>query len=300
MSPEKPTKERDRSGDKDRNRVPFGGSRGGDIIRLWPEDIVVPSDPGHPLYQPGRVEEPLEDRIVDGICEVGVLQPVTVRKRDDGSPELVIGKKRVLHAREANKRLKKKGIEPKQIPCIYVKTNDQESVVRMVMENSHRKNLSPSQEAEDVRKLEVAGYDQDAIARMLGKSLDTIKNMVAVAELHDDVKAALDQEKVRLIDAVRKLGKLEKAEQPAALAKLIKENPTRKERKAAAARGEKSGPRSISAGSKAKKLVKFLDEDGAALNKQCQVLVNWLCGGESNKVLLETFPRLEKFLAGLR
>src|SRR5512143_1919662 len=89
-----------------------------DAYMFDPEDLVLVTDEKSPLYDE-RVHLPVNEALVmnmlfapDGVPQ-GVLEPITaVRNPETGKVEVVVGRQRVKAAREANKRLKKRGEEP--------------------------------------------------------------------------------------------------------------------------------------------------------------------------------------------
>lgn len=104
----------------------FEGTRGS-FYKMSPEDITVigldtKDDESHPLYD-GRIHMPLEEDTVLNMMEHGVLVPIRVTK--DGKSAIVIdGRRRVLHAREANRRLKKKGQPTIFVPVLPPDNDD--------------------------------------------------------------------------------------------------------------------------------------------------------------------------------
>lgn len=83
---------------------------------MWsfnPNDPVIigvdtKDGPEHELYDE-RAFLPLVEETVVNFMAVGVLEPIVVRRSPKGKAEVVDGRRRVLHAREANRRLKKLG-----------------------------------------------------------------------------------------------------------------------------------------------------------------------------------------------
>jgi ParB family chromosome partitioning protein len=77
-----------------------------------PDNLIIigldtDDGPEHPLYDE-RVKLPLDESTVLNIMAIGVKEPVLVRKTD-GNPEVVDGRRRTMHAREANRRLRELG-----------------------------------------------------------------------------------------------------------------------------------------------------------------------------------------------
>ena len=113
------------------------------------------------------------------IQEVGVLQPVVVRKRDDGY-ELVAGERRLRAARMA-------GLAT--IPAVVRETDETESLREALIENIHREDLGPLELAAAFQELlEDLGVSQETLAERLGFSRAHIANTIRLLHLPADVQ----------------------------------------------------------------------------------------------------------------
>jgi ParB family chromosome partitioning protein len=116
------------------------------------------------------------------IQEVGVLQPVVVRKRDDGY-ELVAGERRLRAARLA-------GLAT--IPAVVRETDETESLREALIENIHREDLGPLELAGAFQELlEDLGVSQETLAERLGFSRAHIANTIRLLHLPGDVQRML-------------------------------------------------------------------------------------------------------------
>jgi ParB family chromosome partitioning protein len=144
-----------------------GGRGPGDI----PIDSVVPN----PRQPRQRFDAEAIEGLARSIAELGILQPLLVRPLGDGRFELVAGERRLRAARLA-------GLE--RVPALAVDTDDRGSLERALVENLHREDLNPIEEAEGYRQLiEEGGLTHEALARRLGRSRVAITNALRLLDL---------------------------------------------------------------------------------------------------------------------
>lgn len=122
------------------------------------------------------------------IAELGVLQPLLVRRRGAGSFELVAGERRLRAARMA-------GLGG--VPALVVDTDDRGSLERALVENLHREDLNPIEEAAAYKQLvEEGGLTQEALAQRLGRSRVTITHSLRLLELPTAIQGLLVQGRI--------------------------------------------------------------------------------------------------------
>jgi ParB family chromosome partitioning protein len=122
------------------------------------------------------------DALARSIQEVGVLQPVVVRRSSDGY-ELVAGERRLRAARKA-------GLAT--IPAVVRESDDTEALREALIENIHREDLGPLELAEAFRELlEELGVTQEALAERLGMSRPHIANTIRLLGLPSGVQELL-------------------------------------------------------------------------------------------------------------
>jgi len=108
------------------------------------------------------------------IREVGVLQPVVVR-RGDGGYELIAGERRLRAARLA-------GLAT--IPVVVRDTDDSDTLREALIENIHRQDLGPIELAEAFRQLlEELGLKQEELADRVGVSRSHVANTIRLLQL---------------------------------------------------------------------------------------------------------------------
>ncbi|WP_329300646.1 ParB/RepB/Spo0J family partition protein [Streptomyces sp. NBC_00659] len=141
-----------------------------------PLDTITPNP-----RQPREVfDEDALAELVTSIKEVGLLQPVVVRQVGSGRYELIMGERRFRACREA-------GLEA--IPAIVRATEDEKLLLDALLENLHRAQLNPLEEA--------AAYDQllkdfncthDQLADRIGRSRPQVSNTLRLLKLSPSVQ----------------------------------------------------------------------------------------------------------------
>jgi ParB family transcriptional regulator, chromosome partitioning protein len=144
------------------------------------EEVPVGSIAPNPR-QPRRTfdEEALEE-LSASITEVGLLQPVVVRKIDDGNYELVMGERRWRASQRA-------GLE--YIPAIVRETPDTAMLRDALLENLHRQQLDPLEEAAAYQQLlDDFGATHEQLAQKVGRSRPHISNTLRLLGLPPGVQ----------------------------------------------------------------------------------------------------------------
>jgi ParB family chromosome partitioning protein len=139
------------------------------------EEVPVGSIAPNPR-QPRRTfdEEALEE-LAASITEVGLLQPVVVRKLGDGDYELVMGERRWRASQRA-------GLE--FIPAIVRETPDTDMLRDALLENLHRQQLDPLEEAAAYQQLlDDFGATHEQLAQRIGRSRPHISNTLRLLNL---------------------------------------------------------------------------------------------------------------------
>ena len=131
--------------------------------------------------QPRQVfDEEAMAELVHSIQEVGLLQPVVVRRTGDSSYELIMGERRWRATREA-------GLDT--IPAIVRETGDDAMLRDALLENLHRSQLNPLEEAAAYRQLlDDFGCTHDELAGRIGRSRPQISNTLRLLNLSPAVQ----------------------------------------------------------------------------------------------------------------
>ncbi|GAA3200479.1 ParB/RepB/Spo0J family partition protein [Microbacterium terregens] len=113
--------------------------------------------------------------LVHSVREFGVLQPVVVRDVGDGTFELIMGERRTRAAREA-------GLT--SIPAVIRDTADEHLLRDALLENLHRSELNPLEEASAYQQLlSDFGITQEELASRIGRSRPQISNTIRLLKL---------------------------------------------------------------------------------------------------------------------
>jgi len=143
---------------------------GARLISIDPNEIVP--NPRQP-----RTNFDADDlaELVHSVREFGVLQPVVVRLNEDGAYELIMGERRTRASREA-------GLT--SIPAIVRETADEDLLRDALLENLHRSQLNPLEEASAyLQLLEDFGITQEQLATRIGRSRPQISNTIRLLKL---------------------------------------------------------------------------------------------------------------------
>jgi ParB family transcriptional regulator, chromosome partitioning protein len=138
--------------------------------------------------QPRKIfeNESLEE-LAASIRELGLLQPLLVRPRGEGF-ELIAGERRFRAAQMA-------GLQ--SVPILVVETDDRGSLARALVENVHREDLNPIEEASAYKQLlDEAGLTQDQLGQRLGRNRVTISNSLRLLDLPVDIQRMLTERRI--------------------------------------------------------------------------------------------------------
>tara|TARA_B100000767_G_scaffold49932_1_gene45033 strand:- start:3611 stop:4459 length:849 start_codon:yes stop_codon:yes gene_type:complete len=133
-------------------------------------------------YQPRKLfeEEGLED-LTNSIKELGIIQPIIVRKssQDINKYEIIAGERRWLAAQKA-------GLHA--VPVIVTDADDLKSLEFAIVENVQRYDLNAIEEAQGYQRLiNDFSYDQEKVAKFIGKSRSYIANSIRLLTLPKEV-----------------------------------------------------------------------------------------------------------------
>ncbi len=150
----------------------------GNIIELDLDYIQV--NPFQPRTQFN--EESLRE-LASSIKELGVIQPITVRKMDFNQYQLVSGERRFRAA---------KLIGLNTIPAFIRLANDQESLEMALVENIQRQDLDPMEIALSYQRLiDEIGLTQEALSERVGKKRSTIANYLRLLKLDPIIQTGI-------------------------------------------------------------------------------------------------------------
>jgi ParB family chromosome partitioning protein len=147
------------------------------------EEVAVGSVTPNPRQPRQSFDEEALDELAASITEVGLLQPVVVRKVGGGNYELVMGERRWRASQRA-------GLE--FIPAIVRETPDTDMLRDALLENLHRQQLDPLEEAAAYQQLlDDFGATHEQLAQKVGRSRPHISNTLRLLNLPPSVQKKL-------------------------------------------------------------------------------------------------------------
>lgn len=118
--------------------------------------------------------------LADSIKKYGVLQPIVVKKLENGFYKIIAGERRWRASKLA-------GL--KKIPVVIRDYDDQETMEIALIENLQREDLNPFEEARGYRELmDLFGMTQEQVAQKVGKSRSAVANSIRLLSLCDEIK----------------------------------------------------------------------------------------------------------------
>ncbi len=171
------------------------------------------------------------EELTASIRERGIIQPIIVRASEDRNNkyELIAGERRWQAAQNA-------GLH--EVPAVILNVDNLKSLEFAIVENVQRKDLNPIEEAEGYQRLiNEFNYDQDKVAKFIGKSRAYISNCIRLLSLpakviqhiindkispgHAKILVGLDNSELLAEKIIKKKLSVRQAE---ALARLVKSN----------------------------------------------------------------------------
>jgi ParB family chromosome partitioning protein len=147
------------------------------------EELAVGSITPNPRQPRRTFDEDALEELAASITEVGLLQPVVVRKLGGGNYELVMGERRWRASQRA-------GLE--YIPAIVRETPDTDMLRDALLENLHRQQLDPLEEAAAYQQLlDDFGATHEQLAQKIGRSRPHISNTLRLLNLPPVVQKRL-------------------------------------------------------------------------------------------------------------
>ena len=144
------------------------------------EEVAIASIAPNPRQPRLTFDEDALEELAASITEVGLLQPVVVRKLGPGRYELVMGERRMRASQRA-------GLE--YIPAIVRETPDNDMLRDALIENLHRAQLDPLEEAAAYKQLlDDFGATHEQLAQRIGRSRPHISNTLRLLNLPPTVQ----------------------------------------------------------------------------------------------------------------
>lgn len=148
------------------------------LLMLKPDDIIANPN------QPRKTFDTYElQALADSISANGIIQPLTVRKGDNGKYLLIAGERRLRAAKIAGLR---------RIPCVLHRTNDLVASLYAITENMQRSDLNFFEEAMALQTL-ISEFrlTQGEVAAQLGMANSTVSNKLRLLKLSSEMQQRL-------------------------------------------------------------------------------------------------------------
>lgn len=132
-------------------------------------------------------EEALRE-LADSINELGVIQPITLRKMEDDTYQIIAGERRFRASQLAGKST---------IPAYILKADDENTMEMALIENIQREDLNPLEIALAYQQLiEQHNLSQEQLSKRVGKGRATIANFLRLLKLPGTIQVALKEKKI--------------------------------------------------------------------------------------------------------
>ncbi len=183
----------------------------GHVLLIAQEDILPNRSQPRRQFDADALEG-----LAESIRQNGVLQPLLVRRLQNGTFELIAGERRLRAARIVGVR---------RLPCIVMNAAEEQSAVYALLENVQREDLSFFEEAQALSALmQQFALTQEQIAARLGKAPSTVSNKLRLLRLPEDVRREIVRNGLSERHA-RALLKLDTADaMRQALAQIVRQN----------------------------------------------------------------------------
>lgn len=163
--------------------TPDDDAAGSTLRHVSPDSIAANPRQPRAWFDEGTIDE-----LATSIRELGVLQPLLVRPTGDEGYELIAGERRLRAAQRA-------GLT--EVPVVVVETDDRGSLERALVENVHREDLNPIEEAAAYKQLlEEGGLTQQELGERLGRNRVTISNGMRLLELPTPIQRLLVERRI--------------------------------------------------------------------------------------------------------
>ncbi len=141
-----------------------------------------PNQPRHDFNEDALLE------LADSIKELGVIQPITLRKMEDDTYQIIAGERRFRASQLAGKDT---------IPAYILKADDENTMEMALIENIQREDLNPLEIALAYQQLiEQHNLSQEQLSKRMGKGRATIANFLRLLKLPGTIQVALKEKRI--------------------------------------------------------------------------------------------------------
>ena len=174
------------------NKKQNGLGKGLDAILPKTEtpEITISKIQTNPFQPRKEFDEDALEELASSIKELGIIQPITVRKLGFDKYQLISGERRLRASEMA-------GLT--KIPTYIRIANDQQMLEMALVENIQRENLNPIEVALSFKRLiEECDLTQEACSERVGKKRSTITNFLRLLKLPEEIQLGLQMQKISM------------------------------------------------------------------------------------------------------
>ncbi|MCC8034367.1 MAG: ParB/RepB/Spo0J family partition protein [Rikenellaceae bacterium] len=176
-------------------------------------EIAIDEIHPNPKQPRTRFDEAALDELADSIRTLGVIQPVTVKKEQDGTFTIISGERRWRASKLA-------GLET--VPAYIREVDDQTLHEMALVENIQREDLNPMEVSLSLQRLiDECGLTQESLSERVGKKRSTIANYMRLLKLPVEVQSALREDYITMGHA-KAIAGAPQQKQPGILRKTLK------------------------------------------------------------------------------
>lgn len=142
-------------------------------------------------YQPRTIfDEETLNELASSIREIGIIQPITLREKENGRYQLISGERRLRASRIA-------GLT--KLPAYIRKANDQNMLEMALVENIQREDLDAIEVAISYQRLiDECDLTQEVLSQRVGKKRATVTNYIRLLKLPADIQLGIKEKKVSM------------------------------------------------------------------------------------------------------
>ncbi len=190
------------------------GEDAGNIVGAV-SSLLIENIEANPFQPRTQFEKDALIELADSIKELGIIQPITVRKLGYGKYQLISGERRFRASQVA-------GL--KEIPAFIRIANDQEMLEMALVENIQRQDLDALEVAFSYQKLiEECNLTQEKLSERVGKKRSTIANYIRLLKLPAEIQLAIRTKEISMGHARALINIEEEKKQVAITRRIIKE-----------------------------------------------------------------------------
>ena len=148
-------------------------------------EIAIADIEPNPLQPRSMFDEEALKELSESIAQLGVIQPITLKRRNDGRYTIISGERRWRAAQMA-------GVD--RLPAYIREVEDEDLHAMALVENIQRQDLNAIEIALGMQRLiEECGLTQEAMAEKVGKKRSTVSNYMCLLALPSEVQLALKE-----------------------------------------------------------------------------------------------------------